>query len=389
MVKKITDLNICKPEASTVARSTGLEYSLAGRNSPPDTASHHYENSTTAIYLDLEENEIKAYEHLVATGGRTREQLSADFKWSANQVQQALVALQKAELLATPDAGRQHICVAIHPEVLRLRRTRPLSDTIAAWQAQLNDLQAQLDAITLPSASRADYEGIDSIVTVTDGDYVSDALAVTSARHAQDILVMSPSWREASTMAQHMIASSTRILSKRARVRVLFPHTSRYDAEARDLADQITASGGEVRTTASPLHALAIFDSTEALLLDSLRETKKAHIVRHDTLLGFIACTAENAWSGSEVFQGASGSKKMPESLSQDMKIAIIKLLATGCKDEVVAKRLGIAVRTCRKYIADIYSDFGVQSRFQAGWIMRDIIAQAELAETAEERKSA
>jgi DNA-binding NarL/FixJ family response regulator len=41
--------------------------------------------------------------------------------------------------------------------------------------------------------------------------------------------------------------------------------------------------------------------------------------------------------------------------------------MAGGAKDELIARRLGISLRTCRRYIADLTKDLGAQSRFQAG----------------------
>jgi DNA-binding CsgD family transcriptional regulator len=46
---------------------------------------------------------------------------------------------------------------------------------------------------------------------------------------------------------------------------------------------------------------------------------------------------------------------------------AIIELMAAGLKDEVIARKLGISVRTCRSHIARLISHLGAQSRFQAG----------------------
>ncbi|MBZ4323431.1 hypothetical protein [Streptomyces huiliensis] len=46
--------------------------------------------------------------------------------------------------------------------------------------------------------------------------------------------------------------------------------------------------------------------------------------------------------------------------------------LSAGYKDEVVAKRLGTALRTCREHIAEIFDDVGAQSGFQAGWSARE-----------------
>ena len=41
--------------------------------------------------------------------------------------------------------------------------------------------------------------------------------------------------------------------------------------------------------------------------------------------------------------------------------------MAQGHKDELVARRLGMSVRTCRRYISEIMEQVESSSRFQAG----------------------
>ncbi len=48
----------------------------------------------------------------------------------------------------------------------------------------------------------------------------------------------------------------------------------------------------------------------------------------------------------------------------------IIELLASGHKDEVAARSMGMSVRTYRRYIAELMRDLDAQSRFQVGaWV--------------------
>ncbi|MCZ0982437.1 hypothetical protein O1L60_35735 [Streptomyces diastatochromogenes] len=42
-------------------------------------------------------------------------------------------------------------------------------------------------------------------------------------------------------------------------------------------------------------------------------------------------------------------------------------LLAEGAKDEVIARRMGMSLRTCRRHIADLLEELGAESRFQGG----------------------
>ncbi|MFI0780640.1 LuxR C-terminal-related transcriptional regulator [Streptomyces sp. NPDC021212] len=45
----------------------------------------------------------------------------------------------------------------------------------------------------------------------------------------------------------------------------------------------------------------------------------------------------------------------------------VLTLMAEGYKDDAAARKLGLSVRTYRRYVADIMRDLNVESRFQAG----------------------
>ncbi|MEU0093165.1 LuxR C-terminal-related transcriptional regulator [Kribbella sp. NPDC006257] len=45
----------------------------------------------------------------------------------------------------------------------------------------------------------------------------------------------------------------------------------------------------------------------------------------------------------------------------------LINLLATGMKDETIARQLGISSRTLRRRISQVQDQLGATSRFQAG----------------------
>lgn len=63
--------------------------------------------------------------------------------------------------------------------------------------------------------------------------------------------------------------------------------------------------------------------------------------------------------------------------ISAEAKQAIVRLLTEGMKDEVIARRLGISLRTCQKHIAEIMDAFRADSRFQLGYLIRARLGDA------------
>ena len=55
------------------------------------------------------------------------------------------------------------------------------------------------------------------------------------------------------------------------------------------------------------------------------------------------------------------------DDIRSELTQAILGQLATGAKDELIARRLGMSVRTCRRHIAAIMLHLRAESRFQAG----------------------
>jgi DNA-binding NarL/FixJ family response regulator len=50
-----------------------------------------------------------------------------------------------------------------------------------------------------------------------------------------------------------------------------------------------------------------------------------------------------------------------------DLQQTIAAMMARGFTDEVLARKLGMSLRTCRRHIAALMQDLDAVSRFQAG----------------------
>jgi DNA-binding NarL/FixJ family response regulator len=53
--------------------------------------------------------------------------------------------------------------------------------------------------------------------------------------------------------------------------------------------------------------------------------------------------------------------------LTEDERKRTLELLALGAKDEAVARQLGVSLRTVRRRVADVLTELGATTRFQAG----------------------
>jgi DNA-binding NarL/FixJ family response regulator len=85
---------------------------------------------------------------------------------------------------------------------------------------------------------------------------------------------------------------------------------------------------------------------------------------RDGEVVRYLVDLFNQLWEGAAPYDVAEpGYADVTDSLHQ----SIARLMAEGLTDDVVARRLGMSVRTCRRHIAALLRDLDSVSRFQAG----------------------
>ncbi|MFP3989097.1 helix-turn-helix transcriptional regulator [Streptomyces sp. E11-3] len=129
----------------------------------------------------------------------------------------------------------------------------------------------------------------------------------------------------------------------------------------------LSTHGDRVRTTASLPSRMLLFDRTYAVLpMDPDVSAAGALVLRG---LGVIATLRElfdRVWEDATPVEDTRPQRRESDELSSQER-AVLRLLAEGLTDEVVARKLGISVRTSRRITADLMHSLGARSRFQAG----------------------
>ncbi|WP_289972065.1 helix-turn-helix transcriptional regulator [Streptomyces sp. CSDS2] len=158
------------------------------------------------------------------------------------------------------------------------------------------------------------------------------------------------------------------MLTQGIRTRLLLQHTARFDSAAREQAEALIDKGAEIRTVAPLFEQLIVFDATTAFLPVVEADWNAVAMVRDPTVVAFLCACFERAWAGARHFVPRLGQHEV---ISDDLKGEILRMLINGAKDDTIARRLGLSVRTCRKYIAQLMRQFGVATRFQLGYAVR------------------
>ncbi len=119
----------------------------------------------------------------------------------------------------------------------------------------------------------------------------------------------------------------------------------------------------EVRISALRLRGVFVFDNRQALMWSSRHERHFA-VVTSPVVLEPILRLTDVLWQTScalDVFTKHRGAA-LDETGTQ-----VLRLLSSGCKDEVAARKLGFSVRTYRRHVASLLDALGADSRFEAG----------------------
>jgi DNA-binding CsgD family transcriptional regulator len=133
-----------------------------------------------------------------------------------------------------------------------------------------------------------------------------------------------------------------------------------WTAYLNELADL----GHAVRVATAVSQRCIIVDSHTAVVPSSAVERPGAYVLNGTSLVAPVVALFEEVWSRAEVVaMDADDDHAVTEARIR----TVAALLARGLKDETVARRLGVSVRTVRRLIAATMDALGADSRFQAG----------------------
>lgn len=158
------------------------------------------------------------------------------------------------------------------------------------------------------------------------------------------------------------------MLERGVTLRILLPHSARNRMALLPYVKEIRASGADIRTSAHHWdHDFALFDDTTALIATCggmEQPTRGGLAIGDETLLHLFGSMLEWAWTDSVPLLDQGDDE---HAVASEVKRSVARLLEMGLKDEAIARRLGLSLRTCRKRIAELMEELDSTSRFQAG----------------------
>ncbi len=209
---------------------------------------------------------------------------------------------------------------------------------------------------------------------VEDPGAIANVLRHFTHRCERELLSMAPGRRAASGGDGGTRAAGLYVAQRGITTRAIYQHAAARDRPTRVYLHELARAGAAVRLAPTlPGRGLVIDRRTALLRIPAdAGDSSGLTIVRERSVVSWLVGAFEQAWAEAAPLADAVGMVATPHEVDPEVdatRLAIVNLLADGEKDEAIARRLSISVRTCRRHIADYMAQVGATSRFQAGVI--------------------
>ncbi|MEU0378896.1 LuxR C-terminal-related transcriptional regulator [Streptomyces cyaneofuscatus] len=309
---------------------------------------------------ELDEFAVAFYERAIDRGEfdplRIAEELGAPPRYAEHAV-----GVLRELRLVKPAESRADRLVAVSPEAAQMELLVPLEREILDSRHRLAGFKGQLSAFAA-AFERQSRTRAEPVVITGDQDEIELRLLEAAQSCTTEVLVMQPCVARETRELRLARPLVLEALRRGAHGRILYPHTARGDSGTRAHLGELLPAGGQVRTTKEVSDRFLVFDRKTAFIPSG--EDGEIAVVYESTVAAFLAGLHARIWESAVDFDsGAAGYAGTME----ELKATLLSLLASGAKDEVIARRVGMSERTLRRHVATIMQDLSASSRFQAG----------------------
>lgn len=317
---------------------------------------------------ELGELEIAVYRSLLTAPGQTKSDLATLLSRPADEVERAISRLSEMGLVRSHSrGGMQAISPMLAEATVLGAEDLELAARRAVLESRRNAIRLLVPAWNTALAPIARETAVD---VITDPSQIGNVLMHYADQCREELLSVAPG-----RLPKTRIDTRTRIanlysLRRGIKTRALYQHTAVRDRHTRSYLTELADNGAKIRFAAAVPGRSLVIDRDVALLpIPGAKPGVQGLAVVHEpNVISWVVATFEQLWSEAMPLEDVVARASEDAQLDQT-RIAILRLMAEGEKDEAISRRLSISVRTCRRHIAEYMAQVGATSRFQAGVI--------------------
>jgi DNA-binding CsgD family transcriptional regulator len=320
--------------------------------------------------LGLDRDTEQVYREMLRdpTAGVAR--IVAELGLPESTVRGALDALARLALLR-PSWDDPDTLVPVSPDVGLTSLLSKEQQVLAARQQQIEASRTAVAALVADYADMRPRQPDPDVERLIGAEAVAERLEHLARHATTETLSLLPGGAQSATSLHASRPLDEGALQRGIRLRTVYLDSMRNDAATLAYAHWLTELGGEVRTNAVLPMRMFVVDREVAVVPMPMQAGGVAAILlRSPALIVGLCALFDGIWKGATPLHARRRARDTHGLTSQER--AILGLLGDGHTDEVIARRLAVSVRTCRRVIADLMERLDARSRFQAG-----VLAQA------------
>ena len=283
---------------------------------------------------------------------------------STAQVEVAVAELLSDEFLRPASERSEHELRVAAPAVVLQARLQRSQDALAEEQRQLDRALQQMRDLEQvherTQAARVEH----TVERMTGLDAVRGRLEQLAKDTDREALAFMRSGQTAESAAASWPLDRD-ALARGVNVRSIYLHSALNDPATASYVRRLHESGAESRTVATlPLQMLIVDRATAVIPIDAEDAGAGALVIRSSGAVVALLALFESVWSHARVL----GQPRRSDALElSDTDREILRILSSGATDEVVARQLGVSVRTVRRQVSLLMERHSARSRFELG----------------------
>ncbi|OON75387.1 helix-turn-helix transcriptional regulator [Streptomyces tsukubensis] len=255
---------------------------------------------------------------------------------------------------------------ATAPEAALLRLLSAEEEAAARLTDQIRHTREQIDAmrevfLPLHTARTSELSG----EVVSSPEKIARVLSDTADIATSEILSMHPGPVMAPEVLAQGLRRDVRVLERGVVMRSIHLRPMTRIIHSMTHLQELGAAGAQVRIASIVPFRFILVDRVQALVPALHTNSSNAMMVlRGEAVTALLVKVFEMCWASAAPLETAETGQEAGFSSQQ---LWVLRLMATGRKDEAIARELGVSVRTLRRVMAELMARLGVESRFQAG----------------------